>query len=65
MLIDTSSPDITHRCHDRQFLLKFAKDRNAYRRRLLHAAREGDVAILKAVTSNHGHLVTLWHACNR
>ena len=24
---------ITHRCHDRQFLLQFAKDRNGYRRR--------------------------------
>ena len=33
---------ITHRCHDRQFLLKFAKDRDAYRHRLLEAARPED-----------------------
>ena len=49
---------ITHRCHDRQFLLKFAKDRKAYLRRLLQAVRAGDLAILNyTITSNHVHLV--------
>ncbi len=51
---------VTHRCHDRQFLLKFAKDRNAYRRRLLAAMRRHSVAILNYdLTSNHVHLI-LW-----
>jgi len=28
---------LTHRCHDRQFLFRFAKDRDGYRRRLREA----------------------------
>ena len=32
---------VTHRCHDRSFLLKFAKDRNEYRRLAIEMAREG------------------------
>jgi len=51
---------VTHRCHDRQFLLKFARDRDAYRRRLLDGVRKYRVKLLNyAITSNHVHLV-LW-----
>ena len=49
---------LTHRCHDRQFLLKFAKDRSGYRQRLLRAARQENVSLLNyTITSNHVHLV--------
>jgi len=37
---------ITHRCHDRQFLFKFAKDRNGYRQRLIQTTREEAVSLL-------------------
>ncbi len=51
---------ITHRCHDRQFLLRFAKDRHTYRRRLLMAARPLNVCLLNyTITSNHVHLI-IW-----
>jgi putative transposase len=49
---------LTHRCHDRKFLLKFAKDRDQYRRRLRHAVKKFDLALLGYnITSNHVHLV--------
>lgn len=51
---------VTHRCHDREFLLKFARDRDAYRRRLLDGIRKHRVKLLNySITSNHVHLV-LW-----
>jgi putative transposase len=49
---------LTHRCHDRQFLFRFAKDRNGYRRRLREAASGLEVSILTYnITSNHVHVV--------
>jgi putative transposase len=49
---------LTHRCHDRKFLLKFACDRNRYRQRLREAVLELQVSLLSYnVTSNHVHLV--------
>jgi putative transposase len=49
---------LTHRCHDRQFLLRFARDRNAYRRRLREAVWSENVALLTYnITSNHVHLI--------
>src|ERR1051326_1828562 len=49
---------LTHRCHDRRFLLRFAKDRNGYRRRLREAVRGLGVSILTYnITSNHVHVV--------
>jgi putative transposase len=49
---------LTHRCHDRQFLLKFARDRHGYRRRLREAVRATEVPLLTYnITSNHVHLL--------
>ncbi|MEI6632399.1 MAG: transposase [Chlamydiota bacterium] len=49
---------ITHRCHDRSFLLKFSQDRNYYRKWLHEAAARFKVSVLGyCVTCNHIHLV--------
>ena len=49
---------LTDRCHDQKFLLKFAKDREQYRRRLREAVREFKVSLLTYnTTCNHVHLV--------
>jgi putative transposase len=49
---------LTHRCHDRQFLLRFAKDRDGYRRRLGEAVRSVEASLLTYnITSNHVHLL--------
>lgn len=50
---------LTHRCHNRDFLLRFAKDRDAYRQ-LLHEqlATHTDIRLLTyCITSNHVHLL--------
>ena len=50
---------LTHRCHDRQFLFRFAKDRDGYRRRLREAIRTVGASLLTYnITSNHVHLLT-------
>jgi putative transposase len=55
---------LRHRCHNRQFLLKFANDRHGYRRRLREAVHELRLSLLRyTITSNHVHLVAyavLW-----
>ena len=49
---------LTHRCHNRAFLLKFARDRNAYRARLREHLHQFDMALLDyCLTSNHVHLL--------
>jgi putative transposase len=49
---------ITHRCHKREFLLKFAKDRRRWLQWLFEAKRRYGLAILDyIVTSNHIHLL--------
>lgn len=49
---------LTHRCHNRQFLLRLARDRDAYRRRLREAVRGENVALLTYnITSHHVHLI--------
>ena len=49
---------LTHRCHNRAFLLKFARDREAYRALLREHLQQFDVALLDyCVTSNHVHLL--------
>lgn len=49
---------LTHRCHDRRFLLKFARDRDVYRRWLREGARRYKVPVYNyCITSNHVHLV--------
>jgi len=50
---------ITHRCHDRAFLLRFARDRCAYRDWLREGSARYHVSILGyCITSNHIHLLT-------
>ena len=49
---------VTHRCHNRSFLLKFARDRDAYRVKLRKRLERFDVALLDyCLTSNHVHLL--------
>jgi putative transposase len=49
---------VTHRCHNRAFLLKFARDRDAYRDILRQQLEEFKVWLLDyCLTSNHVHLV--------
>ena len=49
---------ITHRCHQRDFLLKFARDRRRWRHWLLQATKRYKLCVLNYVTtSNHIHLL--------
>ena len=49
---------LTHRCHRRQFLLRFGRDRRLWRRWLYEArVRHGLCVLDYTVTSNHVHLV--------
>jgi len=49
---------ITHRCHERVFLLKFAKDRKRWRYWLFEARKRYGLCVLNyIVTSNHIHLL--------
>ncbi len=49
---------VTHRCHDRDFLLRFVRDRNGYRTRLREALATHAVDLFGyCLTSNHVHLL--------
>lgn len=49
---------LTHRCHNRAFLLKFARDRDAYRELVREHLRQFDISLLDyTLTSNHVHLL--------
>jgi putative transposase len=49
---------ITHRCHKREFLLKFARTRQRYLHWLYRARKRFSVEVLNyTITSNHVHLV--------
>jgi putative transposase len=49
---------ITHRCHKREYLLKFNRDRRTWIHWLFESKRRFDLRILNyAVTSNHIHLL--------
>jgi len=49
---------ITHRCHQRAFLLKFVKDRRRWRHWLYVATRRHGLCVLNYIsTSNHVHLL--------
>ena len=51
---------ITHRCHNRDFLLKFTKDRKCWLHWLFQAKKRYRLTVLGyAVTSNHIHLLVL------
>jgi len=49
---------LTHRCHHRRFLLKFARDRRLWRAWLYESRRRLGLCVLDyTVTSNHVHLI--------
>ena len=49
---------ITHRCHNRVFLLKFKKDRAAYRKMIWERLGKFDISLFNyCITSNHTHLL--------
>ena len=49
---------ITHRCHQKDFLLKFSKDRKRWLHWLFEAKKRFDLTVLNyMVTSNHIHLL--------
>ena len=49
---------IAHRCHNREFLLRFARDRGTYREKLQEHAKKYEVWLLDyCITSNHVHLL--------
>lgn len=49
---------ITHRCHKKEFLLKFEKDRQWYLWWLFEAKKRYHLCILNyTVTSNHVHIL--------
>lgn len=51
---------ITHRCHKKEFLLKFAKDRRCWRSWLFEAKKRFGLRILNYVaTSNHIHMLVI------
>lgn len=51
---------ITHRCHKREFLLKFARDRRRWLHWLFEAKKRYGLYVLNyALTSNHIHLLVL------
>ena len=51
---------ITHRCHRKQFLLKFQGDRKCWRRWLFEAKKRFGLSVLNYIaTSNHIHLLVL------
>jgi putative transposase len=57
-LVEGHTYHLTHRCHDRRPLLRFAKDRDAYREWLRQGAHRYLVPLFGyCVTSNHVHVV--------
>ena len=57
---------ITHRCHQKQFLLKFAKDRRRWIDWLFEAKKRYGLTVLNyLVTSNHIHLLVFDNGNNR
>ncbi len=51
---------ITHRCHQKEFLLKFVRDRRRWRHWLFEARRRYGLCVLNyIVTSNHIHLLVV------
>ncbi len=49
---------LTHRCHDRQFLLRFAKDRDTYREWLRVGVKRHSVPVYGfCITSSHVHIL--------
>ena len=58
LTVDQGIFHVTHRCHDRSFLLKFAKDREGYRQKLREGLREFPLSLFDyTITCNHIHLL--------
>lgn len=58
LTVDGGIFHLTHRCHNRAFLLKFARDRDAYRGKLREHLKRFEVALLDyCLTCNHVHLL--------
>jgi putative transposase len=50
---------ITHRCHQKKFLLKFARDRRRYLHWIFEAKKRFGLSVLNyMITSNHVHLLS-------
>jgi putative transposase len=57
-VLDGRTYHVTHRCHDRDFLFKFARDRDAYRSWLRAGlVRERIRCLGYCITSNHVHVL--------
>jgi len=53
---------LTHRCHDRRFLLKFKEERERYREWLRIAVKRHGVSVFGyCITGNHTHVVAYAH----
>jgi putative transposase len=51
---------LTHRCHNGDFLFRFARDRSEYRERLRDASRQFGVSLLNyCTTSSHSHEIAI------
>ena len=58
--LDYACYHITHRCHNREFLLKFACDRDKYYELMLETNRRFKISFLDfIITSNHVHFL-IW-----
>jgi putative transposase len=61
-LLDGYTYHLTHRCHDRRFLLKFREERDAYREWLRIGVKRYGVSVYAyCITSNHTHVVVYVH----
>ena len=57
-LLEGFTYHLTHRCHDRQFLLRFAQDRDVYREWLRTGVRRHGVSVYGyCITHNHVHVI--------
>jgi putative transposase len=49
---------VTHRCHNRSFLFRYACDRDVYRERLRLASKQYELSVLGyCITSSHTHML--------
>ena len=57
-MVDGQIYHLTHRCHNREFLLRFGRDRTVYRDWLRKASRRYKVSLFGfSITGNHTHVV--------
>ena len=57
---------LTHRCHKREFLLKFTLDRARWMELLFEAKKRYQLSILNFIaTSNHIHLIVSANSCSK